>query len=133
MSYALRIFFDGRCPLCAREMNQLKRLDSGNRLDLQDIHATDFRQRFPHIDPLAADRILHGETSEGQLLLGLDVTCRAWQLVGRGRWFMWMRWPLIKPVADQSYLLFARHRHRISRWFGRDDTLTCDDRCRPQP
>lgn len=132
MSYALRIFFDGRCPLCAREMNQLKRLDTAGKLDLQDIHAYDFAQRFPHINPVAADKILHGETADGQLLLGLDVTCRGWQLVGRGHWFMWMRWPLIRPVADQVYLLFARHRHRISRWFGRRDRVVCDERCRPQ-
>ena len=132
MSFALRIYFDGHCPLCAREMNQLRQLDSAKKLDLQDIHAGDFSQRFPHINPLEADRILHGETADGRLLLGLDVTCMAWQLVGRGHWFMWMRWPLIKPVADRAYLLFARHRHRISRWFGRDDTAACDERCRPR-
>jgi len=65
MSFALRIYFDGHCSLCAREMNQLRQLDLAKKLDLQDILAGDFSQR-------------------------------------------------------------------ISRWFGRDDTAVCDERCRPR-
>jgi predicted DCC family thiol-disulfide oxidoreductase YuxK len=127
---ALRVYYDGLCPLCVREMNKIKELDSNNQLDLQDINATDFSERFPHIDPVKADRILHGELPDGRVILGLDVTCLAWKIVGKGHWFGFMRWPLIGPVADQMYLLFARHRHRISSWFGERGSIVCDDRCK---
>ncbi len=126
-SLTLRIYYDGLCPLCLREMQHLQRLDREQRLDLQDINAADFVERFPHIDRLHADRILHGELADGRLLYGLDVTVMAWRLVGRGRWVSFLRWPLVRPVADRVYLLFARHRHRISGWFGRPPV--CDDRC----
>jgi predicted DCC family thiol-disulfide oxidoreductase YuxK len=127
-SVTLRIYYDGLCPLCLREMQHLKRLDQAQRLDLQDINATDFVERFPHIDRMHADRILHGELADGRLLYGLDVTVLAWRIVGRGHWVSFLRWPLVRPLADRAYLFFARHRHRISGWFGRPATCV-DERC----
>lgn len=124
----LRVFYDGQCPLCLTEINHLRRLDKTSALDLQDINATDFAQRFPHIDVVAADRMLHGERADGAMIYGLDVTCEAWHLVGKGHWFAFLRWPVIRPVADLAYRFFARHRHRISALFGR--RAVCDDSCR---
>ena len=124
----LRLYYDGLCPLCVSEIRQLRRLDLQGRLALEDINSPDFQTWFPHIDPIAADRVLHGELSDGTLITGLDVTCLAWQLVGKGHWFAFLRWPLIRPIADAVYRLFARHRHRISGWFGRAPVCE-DDRC----
>jgi predicted DCC family thiol-disulfide oxidoreductase YuxK len=100
---------------------------------LQDINASDFSEKFPHIDPVQADRILHGELPDGRIILGLDVTCLAWKLVGKGHWFAFMRWPVIGPIADQVYLFFARHRHLISSWFGQRGSVVCDERCKTRP
>lgn len=130
-SGTLRVYYDGLCPLCVSEMRHLERLDQGRRLDLQDINAADFGERFPHIDRVQADRILHGELPDGTLLYGLDVTVMAWRLAGRGRWVAFLRWPLVRGVADRVYLFFARHRHRISGWFGRAPSCA-DDRCMPR-
>ncbi|MGM0631912.1 MAG: thiol-disulfide oxidoreductase DCC family protein [Pseudomonadota bacterium] len=119
----LRVFYDGSCPLCAAEMKQLMAADRDGQVELQDISRPDFAERFPHIDPVQADRILHGETDDGTRLYGLDVTVRAWSLAGKGWRVNWLRWPVIRPVADRVYLFFARHRHRISR------LLTGKSRC----
>ncbi len=119
----LRVFYDGSCPLCAAEMKQLAAADREGQVELQDISRPDFTERFPHVDPVQADRILQGETDDGTPLYGLDVTARAWTLAGKGWRVNWLRWPLIRPVADRVYLFFARHRHRISR------LLTGKSRC----
>ena len=124
---ALTIYYDGLCPLCRAEIEHLEKLDTAGKLQLEDINRPDFTSRFPHIDPVAADRILHAEAADGQLIYGLDVTCLAWKLVGKGHWFAFLRWPVIRPVADLCYRFFARHRHRISGWFGRP--RACDERC----
>lgn len=129
----LRVYFDGLCPLCVREMNKIRQLDTQGKIDLQDINASDFSERFPYIDPVQADRILHGELADGRIILGLDVTCMAWQLVGKGHWFAFMRWPVVRLIADRVYLLFARHRHRISSWFGQRGSVVCDQRCNKLP
>lgn len=67
---ALRVYCDGLCPLCTKEINHIKRLDTWGLLDMQDINADGFEQRFPHIDRVQADRILHGELADGRIILG---------------------------------------------------------------
>ena len=122
----LTLFFDGYCPLCVKEMAHLRAADHHQRLLLVDIQQPDFAERYPHIDAAAASRILHAETASGELLLGLDVTYRAWSLVGRGFWFAPLRWPVIRWFADKAYLWFARNRYRISGWLiGQQRCNTC--------
>lgn len=119
----LTLFYDSHCPLCLAEMRQLKAFDSVGQLAFADLHAPDFFERYPHIDRLKACRILHGQLDSGELLLGLDVTCLAWSLAGRHKWLTLLRWPIVKPIADAVYLLFARYRGHIS-WL-----LTGKSRC----
>ena len=119
----LKIFYDGGCPLCLSEMKHLMRLDRQKQIDLVDINQQNFHQKYPHIDPVEADRILHGELADGTILFGLDVTHKAWSLVGKGKWTAIIRWPVIRYVADFFYHQFARHRHFISR------LITGKERC----
>eukprot|EP00487_Bulimina_marginata_P009242 TRINITY_DN3613_c0_g1_i1.p1 TRINITY_DN3613_c0_g1~~TRINITY_DN3613_c0_g1_i1.p1 ORF type:complete len:105 (-),score=16.08 TRINITY_DN3613_c0_g1_i1:257-571(-) len=99
----LTIFYDGTCPLCAKEMNALKKHDKQNLLKTVDIYSEDF-SAYPEIDAEAANNILHAINNKGQLLLGLDVTYKAWQLMGRGWIYAPLRWKLVKPLADSLYL-----------------------------
>ncbi|MGF1688688.1 DUF393 domain-containing protein [Photobacterium japonica] len=112
----LTIFYDGRCPLCVAEMQQLQRADHQGRLQFEEIGQPDFTQRFPTICPEKASTILHGVREDGVLLLGLDVTALAWRSVGQKRWIQMLRWPLIRGVADVCYRIFAKHRYRFSAW-----------------
>lgn len=119
----LTIFYDGSCPLCVLEMRHLCRHDSEQKIALQDIHAEGFAQRFPHIDPVRADQILHGQLADGKMIYALDVTYTAWVLVGKRHWVAVLRWPVVKQVSHFVYLFFAKYRSRISR------LLTGSDRC----
>ncbi|WP_028021993.1 thiol-disulfide oxidoreductase DCC family protein [Enterovibrio calviensis] len=129
----LTVFYDGSCPLCVAEMDQLRALNTQNHLRFEDILAEDFQSRYPTIDPAAASNVLHGLLSDtdqlndadGQLLLGLDVTHKAWSLVGKKRWIAVLRWPVIRWFADRAYLFFARNRYHISYLF------TGKSRCEP--
>lgn len=79
----LTIFYDGGCPLCAAEIDHLKKLNSELNLAFENIYATDFTQRFPHIDKQAADLVLHGQLQSGEMIYGLEVTYQAWAMVGK--------------------------------------------------
>lgn len=110
----LTIFYDSYCPLCVKEMLQLSELDQKLQLGFVDINASDFHQTHPDIDKDKANAILHGKTDLGEVILGLDVTCRAWQIVNKHRWLKVLRWPLIKTIADVGYLFFAHNRYWLS-------------------
>jgi predicted DCC family thiol-disulfide oxidoreductase YuxK len=119
----LIIFYDGGCPLCVSEMRHLSRLDAEAKISLENIYADDFSERFPHIDQQRADRILHGQLASGEVIYALDVTYTAWALVGKRHWVAILRWPIVKQIADYSYLFFAKYRSTISR------LLTGSERC----
>lgn len=113
-TYPLTLFYDGTCPLCVAEMQQLEVLDAEGKLKLEDLYADDFGERFPHIDPVEADKYLHAEFADGEMLYGLDVTCAAWHAVNHKRWLAILRWPLLRWFADKAYQCFARNRYTIS-------------------
>ena len=119
----LTIFYDGTCPLCAKEMHALKRRDVKQAIKIVDIYSDEFSD-YPQIDAQKANTILHALNDNNELILGLDVTHRAWQLVGRGWLYAPLRWPLLKPIADWLYLRFANNRYRVSYW------LTGSSRCK---
>lgn len=110
----LTIFYDGHCPLCMAEMIQLKALDIQKKINFSDLHADNFNDVYPYIDKSKANLILHGELPSGEILLGLDVTCKAWSLVGKHKWLAILRWPVISFFADIVYRFFARYRNTIS-------------------
>lgn len=109
----LTIFYDGNCPLCSSEMNHLKRYDNKNQITLINIHSQNFKFIYPSIDFVAAMKILHADYN-GKLLLGLEVTHRAWTLVGKGFWVAPLNWPIFKTICHWCYLGFAKYRHQIS-------------------
>ena len=118
----LTIYYDGHCPLCMIEMKSLKRHDNKNAINLIDLHNDNFSNDYPHINKTEAINILHGQLDTGELLLGLDVTCKAWGLVGKHKWIIILRWPIIRTITDVFYRLFARHRSKISYLLTRKKT-----------
>lgn len=129
---SLSIFYDSQCPLCVMEMRSLKARDLNGLISLEDIWQEDFSQRFPHIDPAAANQILHAIDDKGRLLLGLDVTAEAWALVGINRYRI-LRWPIVKFLADFLYRCFARHRYSFSKLLTGQARLCSSDSCSVSP
>ncbi|MGR6833737.1 thiol-disulfide oxidoreductase DCC family protein [Aliivibrio wodanis] len=120
--YKLTIFYDGTCPLCAKEMSALSQQDTNNVIKTIDIYSEEFSE-YPCIDPKAANTVLHALNQNNELILGLDVTYLAWKLVGKGWLYAPLRWPGIRVLADWCYLRFAKNRYRVSYW------LTGTSRC----
>ncbi|MCB1671110.1 MAG: DUF393 domain-containing protein [Gammaproteobacteria bacterium] len=125
----ITMFYDSSCPLCVAEINQLRSLDRNGALRFVDIHASDFLARWPHIDPLAANRKLHAQCADGTMLYGLDVTVAVWASVGRHRWLKLLRLPGIRWFADLGYRFFARHRATLSLLLTGRRHCTADSGC----
>ena len=120
---AFTIFYDGNCPLCAIEMNHLKKHNTQDKLAFVDINQASFTQQYAHLDYDALNARIHGMLEDGSMLIGLDATHKAWSLVGKGWLYAPLRWPFIRFFADKAYLVFARNRYKISYW------LTGKKRC----
>ena len=111
----LILFYDGSCPLCTKEIVLLEKYDKSKEIQFEDITSDNFSERFTHIDLTKADAIIHGQLPNGEVITGMDVTFLAWEIVNRNKWLRLFKLPLIRTVTDWSYLIFAKHRKKITK------------------
>ena len=111
----LILFYDGSCPLCTKEIVLLEKYDKNKEIQFEDITSDNFSERFTHIDLTKADAIIHGQLPNGEVITGMDVTFLAWEIVNRNKWLRLFKLPLIRTVTDWSYLIFAKHRKKITK------------------
>lgn len=103
------LFYDGRCPLCSKEIQWLEKL-VGHRLHFKDIHQLNENSAYPSKEVLL--RRLHLRTADGQWLIGLDATAYAWSKTALGFLFKLIRiWPM-RCIADALYNYWADRRYR---------------------
>ena len=83
-AWELQLFYDGECPLCAREIRFLAGRDRAGRIDFVDIAAPDFSAAAYALDPHAIVARIHGRLPDGTVVEGLEVFRRAYAAVGLG-------------------------------------------------
>ena len=111
------LFFDGDCPLCAREVAGLRRLDRGRgRLALTDIAAPGFRAEAHGKTQRELMARIHGRLLDGTWVEGMEAFRRAYAAVGWGWLLAPSGWAGLRPLFDAAYRLFARKR---LQWTGR--------------
>lgn len=116
-NWHLKIFYDGACPMCSREMRFLMRLNKKNTLAFEDTAAPGFDPKRYGLSE-AHDRLIHAALPDGSLVTGVEVFRRAYREVGLGWLLAPTGWPLLRPLFDKAYLIFARNRKKIGRLFG---------------
>lgn len=114
-AYPLTLLYDGSCPVCCLEMNNLHARDRYGRLHFVDIAE-------PRFDPAPWDATLadmsaalHGVDADGITYRGVAAIRLAYAAVGLGWLWRPTGWPLLAPLFDTAYVVFARHRQPASR------------------
>jgi predicted DCC family thiol-disulfide oxidoreductase YuxK len=116
----LTILYDGGCPLCRREVTFLERRDRQRHADQTTLAFVDIDR--PDYDPQAHQGItyreamgrIHGVEANGTVLQDLAVFRRAYEQVGLGWLYAPTRWPVVGPLAEGAYGLWARLRLAIT-------------------
>lgn len=108
------IYYDGWCSFCQRGARQFKEYDRGRGI----VRCVDFRTdpeatetAGVSIETLSAS--LHAKFPSGELHSGPEAIRRVLHALGRGSLAAWTRWPIIRPIVDWCYKLFARNRLRF--------------------
>lgn len=114
--YPLTLLYDGTCPVCTLEMDNLKNRNAEGLLRFMDISAPTFDAKPYGVTLEAMNALIHAQRPDGSLVIGVEVFRLAYGAVGLGRWAAPTGWPLLRPIVDVFYALFAKHRYRISRW-----------------
>ena len=113
--HSFTLFYDGKCPLCLREVKYLETLNNQNRVKFINLHDPDKMKQYPSIDISNAMKVLHGISSNGSLVLGLRATHGVWSILGKGHITFILTLPLLAPIFNFLYRLFARNRSLIGK------------------
>jgi len=112
-TWEVRLLYDGACPFCRREVRWLKRRDQTGAIALEDISAPDFDASRYGLTQEIVDGKIHALLPDGRMVTGMEVFRRLYASVGLGWLLAPTAWPLLRPVFDAGYRLFARCRHRL--------------------
>lgn len=63
-------------------------------------------------------RVIHGQLADGSIIRGMEVFRVAYREIGLGFLLAPTAWPILKPIFDCAYLIFARNRKRLGKFFG---------------
>ena len=114
-NWEIEDFYDGDCPLCAKEIKMLQSLDRGKgRIRCTDISAASFSAAdygLQHEEMMAS---IHGRLPDGSLVQGVEVFRQLYSAVGFGPLVALTRLPGISGSLDLGYQLFARNRLRLT-------------------
>jgi predicted DCC family thiol-disulfide oxidoreductase YuxK len=121
-TFEVELFFDGACPLCAREVRWLRRLDAQARVRFTDI-------ALPSFDPSVTGRprselmaSLHARLPDGTWLTGVDSFRAVYAAVGLRRLVALSRLAPVSWALERGYAWFARNRLRLT---GRCEADAC--------
>lgn len=119
-SWKFKLLYDGNCPICRFDVRWMTRLDNGKgRLAFENI-------QDEHFDPAAYGKTLddlmgalHGVFPDGRLTTtGAESFRQVFKALDLGWVMAPTAWPVLSPITDAAYRLFARHRLTLGRIFG---------------
>ncbi len=104
----IRVFYDGRCGMCSREINYYRRIAPQNICEWIDI--TIQPQPLLHLGIELQDGLkrLYTQNSDGKIYQGVDSFLLIWQQIPRFRWLACIvRTKLFYAIASFLYVRFA--------------------------
>lgn len=125
-TWELKVYYDGRCPLCVREINWLRKKNLDERVAFEDynLKTCQAKEEFG-LEREQLHRKIHAVTDEGQVLKGMEVFRKLYAMLGMGWVVSWTGWPVLKWLFDGLYWCFAR----IRPIFGKLSGECKDDEC----
>ncbi|QNG26492.1 thiol-disulfide oxidoreductase DCC family protein [Synechococcus sp. HK01-R] len=129
MSPRLTLLFDGGCPLCVREVNFLRRRDRKELIRFVDIDSPDYEPSlWGGITYRQAMSRIHAIEADGTVLKDVAVFRSAYRLIGLGWLYAPTNWPVIGPIVDGVYGLWASQRLKLTGRPDLDNLCGCRDR-----
>jgi len=113
-THSVEVFHDGACPLCAREMRWLRKLDRDGRILFTDISAPSFDPASVGLTFEALMARLHGRLPDGRMIEGVEVFRQLYAAVGFRRLAAFSRAPVVSHLLNAGYALFAQNRLRLT-------------------
>lgn len=108
-SWQIKLLYDGKCPLCMREVNFLRKRDAGRGLvafvDIADDRYTP--EAHGGVDFETAMGRIHAVLPDGTIIKNVEVFRRVYEILGMGWVYAVTRLPIIGFIVDTLYGIWA--------------------------
>ncbi|MBK2028282.1 DUF393 domain-containing protein [Francisella noatunensis] len=106
----IKVFYDGKCGLCSKEINHYKNIAPENIfewLDITEIFEESLNKE--NLDTLSCLKLFHVKDNEGKFHTGVDAFIIIWSQLNKWRKLATIiKLPLIYGFAKIIYSLFAK-------------------------
>lgn len=103
-----KIYFDGACHLCSREVEHYAKKDKLHKLEFIDISDANFSAAKEGLDAKRVNQIMHLRDENGEMHLGVDAFIRIWDSIpGYAAFSKFANLPVINPLLKLGYSVFA--------------------------
>ena len=112
----LRVFYDGQCVVCAKEIDIYRGKDSGKKIEFVDISSSAFDAASEGLDPDQVKSVFHVKDSQNRLYTGVDGFVAIWDLLGIFKTLSTLaKARMGRPVLDIGYFAFTKVRPFLPR------------------
>ena len=114
--YPFKVFYDGLCVICAKEIEIYAKKDVEKRILFVDISAKSFDAQSEGLDPNKVQKIFHVKDSQNNLKIGVDGFIAIWDELGIFRPLAALaKQPFIRPLFNLGYAAFTWARPFLPR------------------
>jgi predicted DCC family thiol-disulfide oxidoreductase YuxK len=108
----LRVYYEGACHLCSREIDHyLRRPGAAELIEFVDISDPRFSAEAEGLSGAPILKYMHARRPDGELRVGIEAFLEIWRtLPGYGWLVKLVGNPVVKPLARVGYYLFAQVR-----------------------
>lgn len=121
----LKVYYDGLCRLCSREIDHYRKQIGADRIQFIDICRPDFDATKEGLDPFEVHKVMHVRRPDGSLATRVQAFIEIWQVLPK---YQFLAKLAKKSPARQSlevgYSIFAKLRPWLPR---RKSQLNCED------
>lgn len=116
MTTRLKVFYDGACPLCVREIGFYRRLRGSENINWVDIAVGNGSDVAPGLSQCSALERLHVEDEKGNVHAGARAFAKMWEALPRFRLLgRFVQLPGVDWVVEGLYRVFLLVRPALQR------------------
>ncbi|XP_056304969.1 uncharacterized protein LOC130217018 [Danio aesculapii] len=120
---SIRVLYDGECPICVKEISFLQFLQRkrADKVDFVDVSLPEYDESKYGVSYEMAMKEMTVIDKNNKIHQGVPAFTVMYGAVGLGYLGRFLSLPLIRPVMDRAYGVFARNR---LKWTGREKCTT---------
>ena len=112
----LKVFYDGQCVVCAKEIEIYARIANRKRIQFVDISSPLFDASQEKLDPIEIKKVFHVKDSEDKVYRGVDGFIAIWEILEIFPLLSYLaKSSLTRPLFDLGYLIFSKIRPFLPR------------------